>query len=305
MRLFQALRLGSGEEEEVEVGAARSAVLPPSGEESAECPAKTLPRRPMWAGQGIEERCIPSLQGPGRSDSHERTHQQAQVEAAGLKVDALEYVAALTQMQPSHAAGLELMGERPFEALAAHALHPLAAIPPDSPTVRVHDGLQVLLALPTTTTTVRLRDVAAKLQLVDGGENVVAVVPLVRNDFLDHRRGADRRLDLVEGLLQRLEERLRVPLGAAVNRHAQDRPAGQVHPLLHLVRKVRAAILHLRYLRIRIVRILPLIVRQLLLPLAVETRQLRLRRRSHPRCLRQAPHELLVLRARVPTHDAP
>ena len=65
---------------------------------------------------------------------------RARLKAAGMNVDALERVAAPAQMPPPHAAGLELMSERPFKAFAALALHPLAAIPPDPPTVRVHDG---------------------------------------------------------------------------------------------------------------------------------------------------------------------
>ncbi len=221
-----------------------------------------------------------------------------------MNVKALERVVAAAQMQAPHAAGLELVSEGTFDALAAPALQPLAPIAADPPTVRVHDGLQVLLACPTTTTTVRLRDVAAKLQLVDGGENVVAVVALVRNHFLDHRRIADCRLHLLERLLQRLVDRLRVSLGAAMQRHTQNGPALQVHRLLRLVREVRAAILHLRDLGIRIVRILPLLVRQLLLPLAVETSQLRTSQRRQARSLCQATHELLVARTRIPTNDA-
>ena len=68
---------------------------------------------------------------------------------------------------------------------------------------------------------------------------------------------------------------------------------------------MRAAVLHLRDLRLRVVRILPLRVRQLLLALAVETDQLGPRRRLHARRLRQTPHELVVVLPTVKTHDAP
>ena len=75
--------------------------------------------------------------------------------------------------------------------------------------------------------------------------------------------------------------------------------------MLRLVRQVRAAILHLRDLRVRVVRILPLVVRQLLLALAVETSQIRPRRRRHAGRLRQTTHERVVVLPRVAAHDAP
>ena len=64
--------------------------------------------------------------------------------------------------------------------------------------------------------------------------------------------------------------------------------------------------LHLRDLRVRVLRRFPLLVRRLLvLPGPVETSQIRPRRCLHPGRLRQTPHERLVGFARVPPLDAP
>ena len=75
--------------------------------------------------------------------------------------------------------------------------------------------------------------------------------------------------------------------------------------MLGLVRQVRPPVLHLRDLRVRIRRALPVLVRALLRPAPIQPRQRRARRRANSRRLRQTRQVLLVRLARVAPHDAP
>ena len=68
---------------------------------------------------------------------------------------------------------------------------------------------------------------------------------------------------------------------------------------------MRAAVLHLRDLRIGIVRMRPVLVRPLLLPFPIEPRQLGPRGRRDARRVGEPSQPRLVRLARVPTHDAP
>ena len=71
------------------------------------------------------------------------------------------------------------------------------------------------------------------------------------------------------------------------------------------MRQVRPPILHLGDAGIRIVRVLPILVRALVCTLPIQPRQLFPRRRLDPRCLRQPPQKLLVAFSRVPPHNRP
>ena len=73
--------------------------------------------------------------------------------------------------------------------------------------------------------------------------------------------------------------------------------------MLGFMRQVRAAILHLRDLRIRIVWILPVVVGALLVPLAVQPGQLLARRSLDAGFSRQAFQKLFIGFARIPPHD--
>ena len=84
--------------------------------------------------------------------------------------------------------------------------------------------------------------------------------------------------------------------------HPHDGARLQIHRVLGGVRQMRAAVLHLRDLRIGIVRMRPVLVRPLLLPFPIEPRQLDPRGR---RDARRFESTRLVRLARVPTHDAP
>ncbi len=105
---------------------------------------------------------------------------------------------------------------------------------------------------------------------------------------------------------QRLRQRGRITVRCILHRHRDDGARVHVDPVLGLVSQVRPTVLHLRDLRVRILRRFPLLVRRLLvLPRPVEPSQLRPRRRLHTRRFRQPPNERLVGFARVPTLDAP
>ena len=75
--------------------------------------------------------------------------------------------------------------------------------------------------------------------------------------------------------------------------------------MFHLVRQVRPPILHLGDAGIRIVRMLPLLIRSLVRSLPIQPRQLFARGGLDPRLLRQPLQELLIAFSRVPPHDRP
>ncbi len=78
------------------------------------------------------------------------------------------------------------------------------------------------------------------------------------------------RLDLLGGRDQRLDARRRVAVVGILHRHADDRAGLQVDRMLGLVGQMRAAVLHLGDLRVGIVRMRPVVVRALLLPLPID-----------------------------------
>jgi hypothetical protein len=88
-----------------------------------------------------------------------------------------------------------------------------------------------------------------------------------------------------------------------LQRHGDDR-AGLHVDMLGVVRQMRAAIVHLRDLRIRIVGIRPLLVRRLLLAFAVQSRQVFSRRCLDARLLGEARQRRLIVFSRIPPHDA-
>ena len=75
--------------------------------------------------------------------------------------------------------------------------------------------------------------------------------------------------------------------------------------MLRFVREVRPAILHLRDLRVGIVRVHPVFVRRLLPALAIQPRQGLTCRRLDPRGLGEPRQERLIALAGVTAHDAP
>ena len=88
--------------------------------------------------------------------------------------------------------------------------------------------------------------------------------------------------DLFAARPQRFINRVRVARCRRLDRHRNNSAGVQIHRMLGLVGQMRAAILHLRDLRIRIMRVLPFIVRTLPCALAVQFRQLLARGVSIP-----------------------
>src|SRR5438128_6372010 len=73
--------------------------------------------------------------------------------------------------------------------------------------------------------------------------------------------------------------------------------------MLGLVGQVRAPVLQLGNARLRVVRIVPILIRSLVGSLTIELRQLLPCGRSNPRFLRQPPEKLLIVLARLPSHN--
>ena len=115
-----------------------------------------------------------------------------------------------------------------------------------------------------------------------------------------------RPLHLLGRRDQRLRQRRRIAVGCILHRHRHHGPRVHVDPVLGLVSQVRPAVLHLRDLRVRVLRRFPVLVRRLLvLPRPVEPSQIRPRRGLHTGRFRQPPNERFVGFSRVPPLDAP
>src|SRR5437870_10620350 len=95
-------------------------------------------------------------------------------------------------------------------------------------------------------------------------------------------RSSPHPRDLLARFTHRLPHARRIAPVGRLQRDRHHRSAAEVHRLLHLVRQVRAPILHLGDARVRIVRVLPLLIRPFVRPLAIQPRQLFPRRRRDP-----------------------
>jgi hypothetical protein len=89
-----------------------------------------------------------------------------------------------------------------------------------------------------------------------------------------------------------------------LHRDPDDRAGLQVDGFLGLVRQVRAPVFHLRDLRVRIVRMGPIVVRALLLPFPIDPRQVGAGWRLDARRLRELRQEILIALPGVAPHDA-
>ena len=218
-------------------------------------------------------------------------------------------VLATAEVDSSHSAGLQAMSKGPFHQLASLAVEGSTSGALDPPTVPVDRLLLIFLAQPFAPSPLRFGDAAARPHALDGHERVVAVVPLVRHPLSG--RGFNRaRTPLLQPrqaqsrVKHRVVDRGGVARCAGIDRHRQDRAAVQVNRVLGLVSQVRAAVLHLRDLRVRIVGVVPIVVRALLRPLAVDSSQVGLRRRLDSRGLRKIHEEVLIALTRIATHQA-
>ena len=98
---------------------------------------------------------------------------------------------------------------------------------------------------------------------------------------------------------QRLDARLCIAVVGVLHGDPDDRAGLQIDHMLGFVGQVGPPVLHLGDLRVGIVRIRPIVVRALLLPLPIEPRQIRARRRLDARGLRQLREEVLIALASV------
>ena len=190
--------------------------------------------------------------------------------------------------------------------LAGRGAPPVAAfsIAPDGAGIRRR--LSRLLVLPAAPAALRLRYVTPNPYRAECHQSLVAVVPLVGDNLFNPRTVRLHQLHLLGRHDQRLRQRRRIAVRCILHRHRDDGSRVHVDPVLGLVGHVRPTVLHLRDLRVRVLRRFPLLVRRLLvLPRPVEPSQIRPRRCLHPGRLRQTPHERLVGFARVPPLDAP
>ena len=239
----------------------------------------------------------------------QRSHEQAQVEGARVDEQSFEDVGVPAQMRPPHAPGLVAMGVGSFEAVAALALQGSAPCASDASAIGVHRVSRRGLARPAPSAAMGFGNVRAQVQRRQIHQDLVAVVPLVGDDFLGHagvlvcRRG--HSFEVLGGRRHRVRDGRGIPLVGALDRHPDDGAGLQVDRMLGLVREVRAAVLHLRDARVGVVRMPPVGVAALLRAGPIQPRQIRPRRRCDARCRREPREKLLIGLARVASHDAP
>src|SRR5262249_11462128 len=236
---------------------------------------------------------IPQL--PRRSRSQNLAENQAQVERADVNQLSLQNVLSPAQVCSSHSAGFVAVGKGPLYQLSALLQPVLAVSPLPPPPVRVHRLLFLRLALPPPSAMSGFRYVCSHRGLTQHHHRASAVVSLVRDylgDSVDvnlwfrfrplFRFPLDQLRDRLTGLSQRFMNGGGVSLIRRLQRHCDYRATLHVYSMLRLMGHVRAAILHLRDAGIRIGCTLPLLVRSLLLPLAIEARQVFPSRRLDP-----------------------
>ncbi len=230
---------------------------------------------------------------------------------------AFSNVPASPQPHPAHPPGLVAVRERTLRQFVAPSPQPGAAIPANPPTVPVDGASQGLPTPPAPAPARGLRDVRTVAALPRLLDYRIAVIPLVTHQrprllplpaTLRRRRLPGPRVTAPEMALrfvQCLRQRLRVPPAPWLDRDRRYRSALQIHRVLRLVRHPRPTILQPTDASLRINRMRPLAVRQLLPAFAVVARHLFNCRSLDPRLLHQRPHILPVSLAAVPTDDLP
>ena len=235
------------------------------------------------------------------------THDEPEIEATGMNQEAFQNVCVTAQMGTAHAPGVIEMGERALDHLATSTHQAAAPSSPNPPAVAIHRRLGSRLLRPVASTPGRLRHVGANADGVEVHHRLITVIALVRDDLVQRLRLVDlglRRFDLLGGGRHRFDDRRRVALVSALQRDRDNRARLEVHGMLGFVGQMRPTIFHLRDLRIRIVRVRPLLIRRLLLPLAIQPRQVLTCRRLDTRGLREPCQKLVIGFLRVPPYDA-
>ncbi len=234
---------------------------------------------------------------------------------------ALRDILPLPQVQSPHGAGFVVVRERAFQQLAALAHQRPAALGSDPPAVGIGGiaGVECfdcifqirIVRRPVAPAPIRLADVAAELHLAQVYQRVVAVVSLVGHhftgpslvDLLTHPFIVGNCTQVLAGLIDGVADCLGVTDNRIAHVHRQDHAAVHVHRVLGFVRQMRRAIFHLGDLRVRIVRVLPVVVRAFFLAFSIKFGQIFPRRRLDAALLCQLREELLILLPVVAADD--
>ena len=208
-----------------------------------------------------------------------------------------------SEMDAPHPAGFIEMRKRSLQSFASLAKQPFASLSPNAPTVAIDRVASLGVLLPMAPSAIGFRDVTPQAHRFEIHERLIAVIALVPDDLFETIAIGHDHLNLLGRIDQGLSARGRVALIRVLHRDRHNRAGLQVDRVLGLVSKVRPAILHLRDFRVGIVRMLPVVVRALVLPLAIEARHVLARGRRDARGLRQPRQELLVTLSGVTPHD--
>ena len=208
------------------------------------------------------------------------------------------------KVHAAHPAGLIEMREGPLQALAAKPQQTQATRTTNASTIAIDRSARLGPLIPVASSAIGFRDVAPDAHGFEIDERLTAVIPLVAHHFFEALAVGPHRLDALGRVDQRLAAGGRVALVGVLDGHPDDRSALEIDGMLGLVRQIRLPVLHLRDLRVGIVRMGPVIVRPFLFPLAVDARQFGARRRLNPRGLRELRQEVLIALTRVAPHDA-
>ena len=119
-----------------------------------------------------------------------------------------------------------------------------------------------------------------------------------------HRELGQYRVDLLRRGDQRHDHR-RVAGVGILHGNTDNHPGVEVARVLGLVSHACPAVLHLRDLRVRVLRMRPVVVRALLRTFPVEAGQLGARRRRDAGRRRQSAKKRVIAFGRVPANDAP
>ena len=91
---------------------------------------------------------IPVMSSSGFARAVRRSHQQRQIACGRLNEQFLVHVLYASDIEPVHAAGIELMREVPFDPFSALPLQPLATFALNAPPVGIDRCLLRLFAVP-------------------------------------------------------------------------------------------------------------------------------------------------------------
>ena len=145
----------------------------------------TLPETSRQCQQRGDDRDEPPLQPSRRADADQLSHQQPEIETAGVNQQPLQNVGVSAQVHASHAAGLVEMREGPLQALAAEPEQPQATRATNAPPIAIDRGLRLGLLLPVASPAIGLGDVTPDPHGFEVDERLIAVIPLVADDPLE------------------------------------------------------------------------------------------------------------------------